>query len=145
MPEARERGFVSSTGIASSASPGSLRRARWIERYVRAEIAQGSWAGRDRLLEEVQRARDVRLHEVAAAVGAHVRLVQRRRVQDGVDTAHRSAHEGAVGDRADELRPLRLEHVEADDVHALGREYPYERLPEVARAAGDEHAHRRKT
>lgn len=39
------------SGISAAESPGTLRRARWLERWVRSEIAAGSWSGRDRLLE----------------------------------------------------------------------------------------------
>ena len=44
-------GSISSKGIAASQAPGTLRRARWLERIVRAEISSGTWSGTDRLLE----------------------------------------------------------------------------------------------
>ena len=57
-----------------------------------------------------------------AAVGADVRLVQRRGVQDRVHALARSARtHGAVGDRADHVGERRREHVEPDDVVALRR------------------------
>ncbi|MFO0932403.1 MAG: hypothetical protein U1E39_06800 [Planctomycetota bacterium] len=49
-PEGRGAGFASS-GIAATPAPGTLRRARFVERYVRDNVAPGSWGGRDRLLE----------------------------------------------------------------------------------------------
>ena len=79
----------------------------------------------------------------AAVVRADVRLVQRRGVEHGVGAGDGLAHELAVGDRADVLRVRRRQHVEPGDLVALGAEDAHERLAEVARAAGDEEAHRR--
>lgn len=73
-PEGRGAGFASS-GVAATPVPGTLRRARWIERYVRDNVAPGSWSGRDRLLERwddlivVEHAAGA-LREVDAVVGA---------------------------------------------------------------------------
>ncbi|MCC7139061.1 MAG: hypothetical protein IT460_11620 [Planctomycetes bacterium] len=49
-PEARGRDFAAS-GVAASPAPGTLRRARFLERWVRAKVAPGTWTGRGRLLE----------------------------------------------------------------------------------------------
>ena len=49
----------------------------------------------------MQRAGDVGVDEVLPRVGGNVRLVQRRGVQDGLDTPHAARHEGAIGNRAD--------------------------------------------
>ena len=68
-------------------------------------------------------------------------LVQRRRVQDGVDAVERAPHELAVGDRADQRRVGRGQDVEPDDVGAVGGEHAAERFAEVTRAAGDQDAH----
>lgn len=73
-PEARGAGFASS-GVAATPAPGTLRRARFLERYVRENVAAGSWTGRDRLLERyddllvVEHATGA-LREVDAVVGA---------------------------------------------------------------------------
>ena len=73
-PEARGAGFASS-GIAATPATGTLRRARWVERFVRDNVAPGSWGGRDRLLERyddllvVEHAAGA-LREVDAVVGA---------------------------------------------------------------------------
>jgi tetratricopeptide (TPR) repeat protein len=64
-----------STGIAASQGPGTLRRARFVERHVRAEVAPGTWASSGRLLDRsddtliVQHLPDVhrRIAEVLAA------------------------------------------------------------------------------
>jgi hypothetical protein len=50
VPDPAGARFASS-GIASSPAPGTLRRARWLERHVRSEVAPGSWTGPDRVLE----------------------------------------------------------------------------------------------
>ena len=71
-----------------------------------------------------------------------MRLVQRRGVEDAVGALHHGAHERAVGDRPDDGRVRRREHVEPDDLVPLGAEDPDERLAEVAGAAGDEESHR---
>ena len=76
-----------------------------------------------------------------AAVRADVRLVQRRGVEHGVGALHRLAHERAVGDRADDGRVRRREHVEPDDLVPLGAEDADERLAEMPRAAGHEQSH----
>ena len=74
LPAARGGGFAAS-GVAASQAAGTLRRARWIERYLRAEVAGGTWSGKDRLLERyddllvVQHAAGV-LREVDALVAA---------------------------------------------------------------------------
>jgi tetratricopeptide (TPR) repeat protein len=73
-PEARGAGFASS-GVSATPAPGTLRRARFVERYVRDHVAPGSWTGRDRLLERyddlvvVEHAPGA-LREVDAIVGA---------------------------------------------------------------------------
>ena len=73
-PESRGGGF-SASGIAATPAPGSLRRARWIERFVRDDVAPGAWSGADRLLERyddllvVQHTAGV-LRDVDALVGS---------------------------------------------------------------------------
>ena len=42
---------LASTGVPASIGTATLRRARWLERYVRAEVSGGTWGGPDRLLE----------------------------------------------------------------------------------------------
>jgi tetratricopeptide (TPR) repeat protein len=44
----------SSSGLPSTPGPGSLRRSRWLERYVQAEIAPGTWTATDRVLERYE-------------------------------------------------------------------------------------------
>ena len=74
------------------------RRQRAAERARRAGEDEALDARRDRLLEQVQRAGDVRVDELLAAVRADVRLVQRRRVQDRVDAveARRTSARSAI-------------------------------------------------
>ena len=73
-PEGRGAGFASS-GVSATPTAGTLRRARFVERYVRDNVAPGSWGGRDRLLERyddllvVEHAAGA-LREVDAVVGA---------------------------------------------------------------------------
>ncbi len=51
-PEPTKAGsHFASSGLPAMEGPGTLRRARWLERYIRAEVGAGSWSGRDRLLE----------------------------------------------------------------------------------------------
>ena len=60
-----------------------------------------------------------------------MRLVQRRRVQDGVDAAQRVADERAVRDRADQRRVRGREDVDRDDVLTGVAQHTAQRLPEV--------------
>jgi tetratricopeptide (TPR) repeat protein len=41
----------SSSGLPAAQGPGTLRRARWVERHVRAAVAPGTWTSSGRLLE----------------------------------------------------------------------------------------------
>lgn len=52
-PEAAGTHF-SGSGIASSLVQGTLRRSRWIERYLRHEVSPGTWSGPDRLLDRYE-------------------------------------------------------------------------------------------
>ena len=52
-PDAKGNRFTSK-GIPATVGPGPLRRARWLERQVRDEIAPGSFAGADRLLDRYE-------------------------------------------------------------------------------------------
>jgi hypothetical protein len=71
-----------------------------------------------------------------------VRLVQGRGVDHRLGLAHPAVDEAAIGDRADGRRVGRLEHVEANDVVAVGAEDADERLAEMPGAARDEDAQR---
>ena len=68
-------------------------------------------------------------------------LVQRGGVQHGADALHAALDAAAIGDRADDGRGRRRQHVEPDHVHALAGEDAHERLAEMPGAAGDEDAH----
>src|SRR5205814_6851936 len=48
-----ERGppSLTSTGIPATIGAATLRRARWLERHVRAEVSPGTWVGTDRVLD----------------------------------------------------------------------------------------------
>ncbi len=52
-PDAKGNRFTSK-GIPATVGPGPLRRARWLERMVRDELAPGSFAGADRLLDRYE-------------------------------------------------------------------------------------------
>ena len=100
-------------------------------------------AGRDRLLEQVERAGDVRVDEVLpgvasrrAACAASRRAAPRRRPA----TARRATL--AVGERPDEVGVGRGQQVGAADVLAGVAQDADERLAEMARAARDEDPHR---
>ena len=97
--------------------------------------------GRDGLLEQVQRAGDVRLDEVHAPVRPHVRLVQRRGVHDRVHAGHASLHGLAVDDRPDHRRRRRREHVKAGDLVALVAQHARQSFAQMSGAAGDENPH----
>jgi tetratricopeptide (TPR) repeat protein len=51
-----ERGppSLEGTGIAAKIEPGTLRRARWLERHVRTEVSAGQWGGADRVLDRYE-------------------------------------------------------------------------------------------
>ena len=49
-PDAKGNRFTSK-GIPATVSPGGLRRARWLERAIRDELAPGTFTGPDRLLD----------------------------------------------------------------------------------------------
>ena len=48
-----ERGppSLTSTGVPGSIGAATLRRARWLERFVRAEVSAGTWGGTERVLD----------------------------------------------------------------------------------------------
>jgi hypothetical protein len=104
-------------------------------------VDEGPDAGGDRLLQQDERARDVRVHERLPRVGRHVRLVQRGRVDHGVGPAHRRADPGAVGHRGRDVGVRRVEEVEADDVVAGTAQGADQRLTQVPRTAGHEDPH----
>ena len=123
---------------------GGLARARGERAPERARGAredEAPHARGHRLLEQVERAGDVRVDEVLPTVRADVRLVERGGMEDGLHAGHAAAHECAVGDRADRARVRGIEHVEPDDVDALGAEHADQRLAEVAGAACDQDPH----
>jgi hypothetical protein len=93
------------------------------------------------LLEQVERAGDVRVHELGALVGPDVGLVQGRRVHDPVDAGEAVFDAGTVDDRADGGREGRAEYVQADDVMPLRLQCADERFAEMSGAAGDENPH----
>ncbi len=107
----------------------------------RAREDESTDVGGDRLLEQRQRARDVRVDECSTVVGADVRFVQGRRVQDGVDVVHGRAHDGPVRNRADDRGVGRGKHIKPDDFTTVGVKGPHQRLPQVPGAARDEESH----
>ena len=111
------------------------------ERARRAREDEPARPGRDGLLEQVQRAGNVRLDELHAPVRPHVRLVQRRGVHDRVHARHASLHGVAVDDRPDHRRLRRREHVKADDLVALVAQYARQSFAQMSRAAGHENPH----
>ena len=74
-------------------------------------------------------------------MGADMRLVQRRRVQDRSDPSHRARDDGAVGDRADDVRERRGEDVEPYRLATRRAKRAHQRFAEVARTSGDENGH----
>ena len=96
---------------------------------------------RHRLLQQVQRAGDVRVDELLPLVRGDMGLVQRRGVQHRVAAGDRLLDQRAVRDRADDVGVRRGEDVEADHVGGVGAQHAHERLAEMARAAGDENPH----
>ncbi len=98
-------------------------------------------AGRDGLLEQHQRAADVRLDEVLTPVRPDVRLVQRRHVRDGLRAAQRLPDHSAVRHGSHHRRGRRSEHVESHDVVAPLAQHRHQRLAEVSGAARDQDPH----
>ena len=81
------------------------RRRRWKGRS-QCPTEHASGAGEDearpccrRLLQQIERARDIGVDEVLTSVRRDVRFVQRRRVQHGVHSPHTLLHEAAIRDR----------------------------------------------
>ncbi len=97
----------------AAGAPGT-RGERPTEGARRAREHEATDAGGEGLLEQVERARDVRVHEGLPVVGGDVRLVQCRRVQDGVDALDAPPNESSVDDRPDRRGVWRVEDVEAD-------------------------------
>ena len=106
----------------------------------RAGEDEAAHLGRDSLLEQVERPGDVGVHELLPRMGGHMGLMQRGRVDDRARARAGSTNEILVDDRPDDVSVLRLEHIEADHVMAVGAETPNERLAEVPRASSDEDA-----
>ena len=97
--------------------------------------------GRDRLLEQVERAGDVGVDEVLAGVRADVRLVQRRRVDDRVDAAStaRTSARSAIEPATSVYGEARMSSPTASIPSAAQRaDQP---LAQVAGAARDEDLH----
>ncbi len=96
-------------------------------------------------LEQVERALDVGGDEVGRAARRHVRLVQGRGVDDGIDAGirDRAKDQRAIGDRARDARGRAFYEVEAGDRVPGGLEQRHQGLAEPARGAGDEDAHGR--
>jgi hypothetical protein len=117
------------------------RRQRAAERARRRREHERADAGGDRLLEQVQRPGHVDVDEVPARVGSDMRLVQRRRVHDGVDARHRRAHHRPVRDRAHDLGGRGGQDVDPAHVVAALAQHAHEALTEVSRAARDEDPH----
>ena len=98
----RGTGATSSVIQAAGVAPAGVERPA--ERARRAREDEPADARRHRLLEQVQRARDVRVDELRAIVRGDVGLVERRRVDDRVDAGDAPPHARAVGDRPDDGR-----------------------------------------
>ena len=62
-------------------------------------------------------------------------------MHDGIDAGDASPDAEAIGDRSDDARRRRREHVEPDDLVALLAQNAHQRLAEVTGAAGDENPH----
>jgi hypothetical protein len=133
------------TGVTSSVIQAAGRARRRDQRLSEGAGGAGEHeaanAGGHRLLEQVERAGHVRVHEVLLPMRADVRLVQRGGVHDRVHAVHAAPHAFAVDHGAHHGRERRIDQVEPHDIHALGVEHPNQGLAEMARAAGDQHPH----
>ena len=94
---------VTSSVIQAAGAPGGGVSARPKALVVLVKTKAPTPA-RGRFFQQVQRAGDVGVDEVLAAVRGHVRLVQRGGVEHGIDAAHAAGDERAIGDRADMRR-----------------------------------------
>ncbi len=97
--------------------------------------------GRGSFFQQIERARDVDVDKVLAAVGGHMRLVQRRGVQHGRDAPHALPNKAAVGDRARKLRERTGTNVDAEDFAALSPQGTDQGLAEMAGTAGHQSSH----
>ena len=102
-------------GHPRGGSPG-----RWREGITkdarRAREDECPHPGRDRFLEEIERAGHVGVDELLPAVGGQVRLVQGGGVEDRLHAAHRAPNAIAVGYRPDLSRVIRGQEIERDDL-----------------------------
>jgi hypothetical protein len=138
----RGRGTTSSViQVAGSPSPGGERAA---ERAGRAGLHERTDAGRDSLLQDDERSGHIGVHELLPRVGSHVRLVQRRGVQDGVRAGHRLPHGRPLGHRRDDVSVRGAQDVQTHHVVAGRAQRPDQGLAEVPGAAGDEDPHGRQ-
>ena len=115
------------------------RRERAAERARRAGEDEARRAGRDRLLEQVQRAGDVGVDELRAACASRrAACAASRRGATASAPSHR-ARARARGRRSSRRRCVYgdVEDVEPDDLVALRAEHAHERLAEVTGASGD--------
>jgi hypothetical protein len=71
----------------------------------------------------------------------HVRLVQRGRVQHGLDAGHAAAHERPVDDGTDVMRERRGVEVDADRLVPRAGQRAHERFAEMPRAPRDQYSH----
>jgi hypothetical protein len=126
-------------------NPGSGCSGRWgkrpTERTRGAREHEATDAGRDGLLEQIERTGHVGVHRLLASVGTDMGLVQGRSVQDGVHAVDAVPHARSVDNRSHRVCVWRVDGVEPDDVEFLGAKDAHERLAEVAGAASDENPH----
>ena len=132
---ARRQGLVDPDGRLVGRRPH-----RVAEGAGRAGADERLHAGVDGGLQQAQRAADVGVDEVLAAVRGDVRLVQRGGVQHAAHAGHRRAHAVAVDDGADDVGPRRRHAVQADGVFTGRAQGAHQRFAEVAGTAGDEDA-----
>src|SRR5262249_3683547 len=76
-----------------------------------------------------------------AAVGGHMRLVQRCRMQHGGDAVHAVTNKVAVGDRARPMRERTFSDIGSDYIAPRGRKGADQRFPEMTGTAGHQNRH----
>ena len=118
------------------------RRERAPERARRAGVDEGAHSRGGGFLEQVERAREIGVDERLAGVRGDVRLVQRRRVQDGLHAGHAAPDHARSAMEPTALGVGGRQQIETDRFVPLLAQRPHQGFAEVPRAAGDQQPHR---
>ena len=94
-----------------------------------------------RLLEQDQRATNIRLDERLARMRCDMWLMQGRDVQHRINALHAARDRRAVADRRDHIGERSRDDVETDRFAAVRTQGAHQRFTQMPGTAGDEHGH----